>query len=99
MDDKLLKQVAGIKEKTGKQLRFRLSDDRSSVVWIPCGGQELCPPWAGKRLSLAIDEVILPLLRDSQAFVAEAACALEQHARLGEVCTPGSEEATHEQRA
>ncbi len=73
VDEKLVCQVAGLEKATGRQLRFCLSDDGSSVVWVPCGGEKLCDVWTRKRISLAIDEVVLPLLRDTQAFVAEAA--------------------------
>ena len=72
VDKQFLEQVACIQKEAERQLRFRLSDDGSSVVWMPSGGQELSSCWICKDLSLAIDEVILPLLRDAQAFVGEA---------------------------
>ena len=78
VDEKLVCQVACLEKATGRQLQFCLSDDESSVVWVPCGGEKLCDAWTRKKISLAIDEVVLPLLRDTQAFVAEAACKMAE---------------------
>lgn len=72
VDKKLVDQVADVGKQAGRDLQFRLSDDGSSVVWMHCGGQKLCACWIDKHISLAIDEVILPLLRKAQAFVGEA---------------------------
>jgi len=72
VDRRLVDQVAALGKQAGRGIHFRLSDDGSSVVWVQCGGQKLCTCSIGKRLSLAIDEVVLPLLGRAQAFVAEA---------------------------
>ena len=85
VDEKLVCQLAGLDEGTGRQFQFRLSDDESSVVWVRSGGEKLSSLWAGKRLSLAVDEVVLPLLQGAQAFVGEAECAISTHVRRTEV--------------
>jgi hypothetical protein len=83
MDDRTPRQMDEIQRHSGRPVRFRLSEDQSSVVWASDAGQELCPLWVAKRLpiSLAIDEVLLPLLVGAQRFVAEAECVLAEAAR------------------
>lgn len=80
VDGRLLEDVAKIENESGKELRFCLSEDESSVVWVSCGGKKLCCAWTCKSISLAIDEVVLPLLSDAQAFVGEAAEKLREGA-------------------
>ncbi len=76
VDPKLLSQVASLEKESGRHLGFRLSADGSSVVWSPSADGGLRECWKCKRISLAVDEVLLPLLRDAQAFVAEVEAAL-----------------------
>ncbi len=78
VDDKFLEDVAKVENESKKKLLFGLSKDKSSVCWISSGGIKLSKDWVNKKISLSIDEVILPLLKDSQAFVAEAAKKLRE---------------------
>lgn len=83
LDGKTPGQVACIDRESGSTLHFRLSDKSDSVVWHPTSGTGLCQQWVDGKLaiSLAVDEVILPLVRAAQAFVAEAEGELLKHAK------------------
>ncbi|MCJ7750236.1 MAG: hypothetical protein MUQ65_03960 [Armatimonadetes bacterium] len=66
------------------------NEEKDILVWDECDPVSR-NQLAGKRFSIAIDHFILPRLRDAQAFVEEAACALRRRVRVAEVNTGGSQ--------
>ena len=72
IDDDFLKKV----EKLG--LTFRESEDSDSIVWDPEASGQVRGCWKGRPFCIAIDEFILPMLREIQTFVGQAEQALIQ---------------------
>lgn len=53
-------------------LRFRQSQDSTSIVWDQHGPDAPAQCWKDRPFSIAIDEFLIPMLASTQAFVAEA---------------------------